>query len=262
MIAEVLTNTSYVDPQGMSPPVPVAIKKAPKGVVSFGTKESASTALERWFSSKRSAKTCTTILQPAASLPTKRKAVPPVDEGLAEAKRKLTTDATTVTQLGAKGLLDQHSIVMKELLQAEKEEIQARRKKEERKKKLKEIENNLHQEKLRKAITEKTKAEIIASDLRREAECLKQEKEDLLRKLRDTAKAERHAAAALATSSQGLIQPQGLFTTVGDLGRICFTKPFAVFPSLPAPQVYSLSAKETQELQLAQKTPCSVLEKL
>ncbi len=86
-------------------------------------------------------------------------------------------------------------------------------------------------------------------------ECLNQEKETILRKLRDTAKAERHAAVALATNSQGLVQPQGLFTMVGDLGRICFMKPFAVFPSLPAPQVYRLSAKETQELQLAQKTP-------
>ncbi len=74
-------------------------------------------------------------------------------------------DATSMTQLGAKGLLDQHSIVMKEVLQAEKEEIHTRKKKEERKKKLKEIENNLHQEKIRKAMTEKTKAEIIASDL-------------------------------------------------------------------------------------------------
>ena len=85
IIAEVLTNTSYVDPQDVSSPVPVALKKAPKGTVSFSIKESASTALERWFSTKRYTKTCTTTLQPAASLPTKRKAVPPVDEGLAEA---------------------------------------------------------------------------------------------------------------------------------------------------------------------------------
>ncbi len=95
-------------------------------------------------------------------------------------------------------------------------------------------------------MTESTKAEIIASDLR-EVDSLKQEKEALLRKLRYTAKAKRHVAVALATSSQGLLQPQGLFTMVGDLGRICFTKPFAVFPSLPASQVYCLSAKETQD---------------
>ena len=91
MVAGVPTNNSYVDPQGVSSLVPASVKKAAKGAVSFGTKELASVALEKWYDAKRPTMTCITTMQPYMSVSIKRKADPAVAEGVALAKRKPPT---------------------------------------------------------------------------------------------------------------------------------------------------------------------------
>ena len=91
MVAGVPTNNSYVDPQGVSPLVPASVKKAAKGAVSFGTKELASVALEKWYDSKRPTRTCITTMQPYMSVSIKRKLILLWLKELLKQKRKPPT---------------------------------------------------------------------------------------------------------------------------------------------------------------------------
>lgn len=275
MVAEVVDNTSWINPGKTQALVPVTVKQPPSGAVPFRLKERASRGLATWA---RERKSSTNSSEGTPKAQVKSVVVAPGLTSVSDTRTVTINTATSVPMetstpvvvagpnasphsgeavTGHGGLKQQHDRILQELKQQEALESAARARKEAAKKELKKIEGVLERERLAKAREAQLEAEARLKMVQTEVDTLKNQNQALRAELRAAGAAERHSTALTASTSTSLLQqdaPQE-DPTVAALMKIPITRPVVLYPSLPFVQVFILSPEDIASLRLRHRVP-------